>query len=163
MSLTEPAIQSNHEFAQTFTGGLHAAPARKIAVVTCMDCRIDPLRALGLELGDAHIIRNAGGLVTADVIRSLAVSQHKLNTSAILLIQHTSCGLASFDDDQFRSSLEDETGSVPPWPPQPFGEQDQNVRDGVVTLRSSPFITHREEIRGFIFDVDTGRIREVSR
>lgn len=160
--MIDPLIEANQESDAPSSNDLPAKPRRTVAVVTCMDCRIDPLHALGLDLGDAHIIRNAGGLITPDVIRSLAISQHKLDTSAIMLIQHTCCGLASFSDEQFRSNLEQDTGSTPPWPSQPFGEQEHNVRDGVAAMRTSPFIPYREEIRGFIFDVDTGRIHEVS-
>jgi carbonic anhydrase len=127
-----------------------------------MDCRIEPLQELGLHLGSAHVIRNAGGLITDDAIRSLAISQHKLNTDAIMIIQHTRCGLTSFDDDDFRAELESQTHSNPPWSPQPFGDQDRNVQDALTAARSSPFLPRREHVRGFIFDVDTGLLREIS-
>lgn len=126
-----------------------------------MDCRIDPLRALGVEVGDANVIRNAGGLVVAETIRSLAISQHKLGTTAIMIIQHSRCGLSSFSDDEFRAELTADTGETPPWAPQPFGEQHENVRVALNQIRTSPFLLHKDDVRGFIFDVDTGLLNEV--
>lgn len=155
-------LEANHDYAARFPGGLPVAPTRQVAALTCMDCRIDPLRALGLDLGEAHLLRNAGGLVTADAIRSLAISQHKLGTTSVMIIQHSKCGLGGFSDNEFCSSLQQDTGQSPPWSPQPFGDQDQNVRDGVRAVHSSPFLPHRDDIRGFIFDVDTGLLREVT-
>lgn len=162
MSVIDNLIEANRDYARTVSGGTPGTPTRQVAVLTCMDCRIDPLRALGLDLGQAHVLRNAGGLVTADAIRSLAISQHKLGTTAVMIIQHTQCGLGSFSDQEFCSALEHETGTAPPWSPQPFGDQDQNVRDAVRAARSSPFLPHRDNIRGFIFDVETGLLRAVS-
>lgn len=161
MSVVDDLIRANTQYAETFPTGLSAQPTHGLAVLTCMDCRLDPLRALGLDLGTAHILRNAGGVVTEDVLRSLAISQHKLNSRGIMLIQHTRCGLTSFSDTAFRTALEADTGSTPPWKPQPFGEQQQNVREDLDALRSSPFIPYCDQARGFIIDVDTGLLHEV--
>lgn len=161
MSVLEPLIKANKTYATSFPDGLPAEPDHRLAVVTCMDCRIEPLRALGLNLGAAHVIRNAGGVLTSDVVRSLAISQHKLGTTAVMILQHTRCGLSSFSDEDFRSALQHETGSTPLWSPQPFGEQPQNLREAVRASETSPFLPHRDEIRGFLFDVDTGLLHEV--
>lgn len=161
MSAIDPFLDANREYAKTFSGGLPGTPARKVAVVTCMDCRIDPLRALGVNLGDANVIRNAGGLVVEDTIRSLAISQRKLGTTAIMIIQHTRCGLSTFSDDEFRAELAAETGVTPPWGPRPFGQQEDNVRAALEAIRTSPFLPHTDDVRGFIFDVDTGLLSEV--
>lgn len=162
VSAIDPLLQANAEFAKTFPGGLSGEPARKVAVVTCMDCRIDPVRALGLTVGEANVIRNAGGLVVEDTIRSLAISQRKLGTTAIMIIQHTRCGLATFSDEEFRSELAAETGVTPPWGPRPFGALEDNVRAALERIRTSPFLPHIDDVRGFIFDVDTGLLSEVS-
>jgi len=161
VSAIDPLIDANVEFAKSFSGGLPGTPARKVAVVTCMDCRIDPVRALGVTVGDANVIRNAGGLVVEDTIRSLAISQRKLGTTAIMIIQHTRCGLSTFSDDEFRAELAAETGVTPPWGPRPFGPQEENVLAALERIRTSPFLPHIDDVRGFIFDVDTGLLSEV--
>lgn len=162
VSAIDPLVDANAEFAKTYSGGLPGTPARKVAVVTCMDCRIDPVRALGVTVGDANVIRNAGGLVVEDTIRSLAISQRKLGTTAIMIIQHTQCGLSTFSDEEFRAELEAETGATPPWEPRPFGAQEENVRTALERVRTSPFLPHTDDVRGFIFDVDTGLLSEVT-
>lgn len=162
VSAIDPLVDANLEFAKTFPGGLPGTPARKVAVVTCMDCRIDPVRALGVTVGDANVIRNAGGLVVEDTIRSLAISQHKLGTTAIMIIQHTKCGLSTFSDEEFRAELATGTGATPPWEPRPFGAPDENVRLALQRIRTSPFLPHTDDVRGFIFDVDTGLLSEVA-
>lgn len=162
VSAIDPLVTANQDFARTFAGGVPAVPGRRVAVVTCMDTRIDPLRALGLVPGDAHIIRNAGGLVTDDALRSLVVSQRKLDTTAVMVIQHTRCGLGSYDDADFRNELEAETGRDVPWGPTAFGDQLDNVREAVRLVRSSPFLPHTDDVRGFVYDVDSGLLTEVS-
>jgi carbonic anhydrase len=162
VSAIDPLVQANREFAQSFAGGLPGTPARKIAVVTCMDCRIDPVRALGVSVGDANVIRNAGGLIVEDTLRSLAISQRKLGTTAIMVIQHTRCGLSTYDDAEFRAELEAETGVAPPWGPSPFGAQEDNVRTAVEQLRTSALLPYTDDVRGFVFDVDTGLLTEVT-
>jgi carbonic anhydrase len=141
---------------------LDVAPARKLAVVTCMDSRLDVFGALGLQLGEAHVIRNGGGVVSDDVIRSLAISQRKLGTEEVILIQHTDCGMLKITDDGFRQELQDATGIAPPFAIESFRDLEANVRQSLERLRNSPFLAHRDHIRGFVYDVDTGALREVS-
>jgi carbonic anhydrase len=138
------------------------APARKLAVLACMDARLDPAKVLGLEEGDAHVIRNAGGVVTDDALRSLAISQNLLATEEIILIHHTDCGMLTFTDDEFAAKLEDETGQRPEWRAHAFADLEQNVRDSVERLKSSPFVPNTDKVRGFVYEVETGRLREVS-
>jgi carbonic anhydrase len=140
--------------------GLAAPPAMRIAIVACMDARVDPARALGIEIGDAHVIRNAGGVVTDDVIRSLAISQRQLGTDEIMLLHHTRCGLQTFSDEEFADALERETGERPSWGTRTFADLEEDVRDGIRRIRESPFIPRRHTVRGFVYDVETGRVRE---
>ena len=137
-----------------------AAPARKTAVVTCMDARIDPLAALGLQLGDAHVLRNAGGIVTDDVVRSLIISQRLLGTEEIVVMQHTDCGMLTFRDEELKTAIERETGRRPPYDMGAFADLESSVRNSMEKLRSSPFLRNKR-IRGCIVDVHTGRVREV--
>lgn len=154
-------LKHNADWAETFDqAGLPTAPARKLAVVVCMDSRIDVFAALGLELGEAHVIRNAGGIATDDVIRSVAISQRFLGTERVALIQHTRCGMATFTDEQLADELEAETGVRPDWTGA-FTDIDDSVRRSVQRLRESPFLPHRDSVRGFVYDVETGRLREV--
>jgi carbonic anhydrase len=151
---------------QTFAGSLpvehvNVRPARRLAIVTCMDSRLDVFAALGLRLGDAHVLRNAGGVVTDDMIRSLAISQRKLGTSEVMLIQHTDCGMLSITDDGFRAELQQATGVAPAFAIESFTDLDANVAQSVRRLRRSPFLEHRVVIRGFVYDVDTHLLREV--
>jgi len=136
-------------------------PSRQLAIVTCMDCRIDLAAALGLKLGEAHVIRNAGGAVTDDVIRSLAISQRKLGTREVFLIHHTKCGMQTITEDGFRAELHDDTGMSPPWAVESFEDADEDVRQSIRRVQSSPFLPHRDAVRGFVYDVDTAELREV--
>jgi carbonic anhydrase len=140
---------------------LPAEPARGIAIVTCMDCRLDVLGALGLELGDAHVLRNAGGIVTDDMIRSLAISQRRLGTSEVALIHHTKCGMEGLDEEAFRRELREASDSEPPFALGSFADAEADVRESVRRVQGSPFLPHRDRVRGFIYDVDSGRVREV--
>jgi carbonic anhydrase len=163
MTETDRLLRNNESYAASFDNGhLPQPPRRKVAVLACMDARLDPARALGLEEGDAHVIRNAGGVVSEDAIRSLAISQHLLGTEEIVLIHHTDCGMLTFDDDEFADRLESETGSRPEWRAHGFDDLEQDVRDGIERIRRSPFIPHTNSVRGFVYEVETGRLREVS-
>jgi len=138
-----------------------ARPAQALAVVTCMDCRVDPLPVLGLQPGDAHVLRNAGGVVTDDVIRSLAISQRKLGTRAVRLIHHTDCGMLTLTDDSFRDELQRETGMAPPFAIESFADLQDDVRQSILRVRASPFLLHRDDVLGFVYDVEDGQLREV--
>lgn len=156
-------LANNHEFAaQHGYEQRDLQPTRRLAVVACMDSRLDVFAALGLTQGEAHVLRNAGGVITDDVIRSLAISQRKLGTEEILLIQHTDCGLNRLTDDGFRKELQDSTGMAPPFAIESFTEVDANVRQSIQRLKTSPYLLYRNRIRGFVYDVDTGLLREVS-
>jgi carbonic anhydrase len=163
MSTTDELLQNNARFAEDFDkGDLPLPPARKLAVVACMDARLNPYPILGLELGDAHVIRNAGGVITDDEIRSLAISQHLLGTEEIMLIHHTDCGMLTFSDQEFADRLEAETGQRPAWRAESFGDLETDVRDSIQRIKDSPFVPRKDSIRGFIYEVETGRLREVS-
>ncbi len=163
MSVTDELLSNAEAYAERFDkGDLPLPPGKPIAIVACMDARLVPSRILGLEEGDAHVIRNAGGLVTDDEIRSLAISQRLLGTREIVLIHHTDCGMLTFTDEDFRATLEDETGSAPEWVPGSFTDLDADVRESMRRVRESPFIPHRDAVRGFVYDVKTGRLREVT-
>ncbi|MBN9793888.1 carbonic anhydrase [Pseudonocardia sp. TMWB2A] len=161
MSVTDELLENNARYAENFSGPLPLPPARKIAVVACMDARLDVYRVLGLNEGDAHVIRNAGGVVTDDEIRSLAISQRLLGTEEIILIHHTDCGMLTFTDDAFRASIRDETGIKPPWAAEAFDDLDADVRQSLARIRANPFVPHTDAVRGFVFDVATGRLTEV--
>jgi carbonic anhydrase len=163
VSVIDDLVANNEAYAVSFRQErLPVAPAKKIAVLACMDSRLDVFGALGLGNGEAHVIRNAGGVVTEDAIRSLAISQRKMGTEAIVLIHHTECGMHGLDDDEFKRSIEGETGVRPQWPDDSFADVDEDVRRSIARVRSSPFIPRTDEVRGFVFDVQTGRLREVS-
>ena len=140
---------------------LPRAPALRLAVVACMDSRIDLFALFGLRDGEAHLLRNAGGVVTDDVIRSLAVSQRLFGTEEVVLVHHTDCGLQSVGDDEFRRRIQDETGIRPPWALDAFADVDEDARQSIARVRASPFVPRRERVRGFVYDVDSGRLREV--
>ncbi len=162
MGVTDELLRNNERYAAgRGEGELPRPPAKKLAVVACMDARIDVHRILGLEEGDAHVIRNAGGVVTDDTIRSLAISQRVLETEEIVVVHHTDCGMLGFDDEGFRRSLEEETGMAPEWAAEGFGDLDEGVRQAVARVQGSPFIAHRDRVRGFVYEVGTGRLREV--
>jgi carbonic anhydrase len=162
VSATEELLRNNERYSGAFDkGDLALPPARKVAVLACMDARLDPARALGLQEGDAHVIRNAGGVVTDDEIRSLAISQHLLGTEEIIVIHHTDCGMLTFTDDEFAQRLEDAAGERPQWSAHAFGDLEQSVRDSVQRIKDSPFIPRKQSVRGFVYEVESGRLREV--
>jgi carbonic anhydrase len=161
-AVTDELLKNAERYAAQFDrGGLGAPPSKRVAVVACMDARLDPYALLGLTEGDAHVIRNAGGVITDDQIRSLAISQHLLGTREIVLLHHTDCGMLTFTDEQFSDRLEAETGNRPEWSARAFADLDEDVRDSVRRIRESPFIPHTGGIRGFVYDVDEGTLREV--
>ena len=162
MSVTDEYLANNAAYAESFTGPLPLPPSKGVAVVACMDARLDVAAVLGIAEGEAHVIRNAGGVVTADEIRSLAISQRLLGTREIILIHHTDCGMLTFTDDEFRESIADETGLKPEWAAEAFDDLAENVRRSIKRITSSPFIPHTDQVRGFIFDVATGRLEEVT-
>ncbi len=161
MSVTDELLENNARYAEGFGGGLPLPPARSLAVVACMDARLHVSSVLGLAEGDAHIIRNAGGVVTDDVIRSLAISQRLLGTREIVLIHHTDCGMLTFRDDAFKDDIEQETGLRPHWAAESFGDVETDVRQSIRRIRSSPYVPVKDSVRGFVFDVTTGRLGEV--
>ena len=162
MSSTDDVLGNAERYASSFDkGDLPLPPARKLAVVACMDARLIPTKVLGLEEGDAHVIRNAGGVVTDDAIRSLSISQRLLGTEEIVLIHHTDCGMLTFTDDEFRRSVQDDTGVKPSWAAETFPDLDEDVRQSIARIEASPFIP-RKNVRGFVYDVATGGLREVS-
>jgi carbonic anhydrase len=159
---TDELLQNARRYNQSFTPpSLSGKPALRVAVVACMDARLDPRGLLGLRDGDAHVIRNAGGVVTPDVIRSLTISQRLLGSREIVLIHHTRCGMLAITDDEFREQLRAETGVRPDWEPGGFGSLEQSVLDSAARIAASPFISHKGSIRGFVFEVGTGRLREI--
>jgi carbonic anhydrase len=163
VSTTDELLKNNEAYAASFDkGDLPLPPGRKIAVLACMDARLDPARVLGLEEGDAHVIRNAGGVVSEDAIRSLAISQHLLGTEEIVILHHTDCGMLTFSDNEFADRLESETGSRPGWNPQAFEDLAIDVRDSIERIKNSPFVPRSDSVRGFVYEVETGRLREVS-
>jgi carbonic anhydrase len=162
MSATDELVANNRRYAETFGGPLPLPPARGAAVVACMDARLNVYAILGLAEGEAHVIRNAGGAVTDDVIRSLAISQRLLGTREIVLIHHTECGMLTFTDDEFKAAIQEDTGIRPPWAAEAFGDPDTDVRQSIARIKASPFVPHRDAVRGFVFDVATGRLIEVS-
>jgi carbonic anhydrase len=156
-------VQSAAGHQAAFTPAPHTpVPARHVAVVACMDARLQLFPMLGLKPGDAHLIRNAGGVATDDVIRSLAISQRKLGTREIVLVHHTDCGMLTFTEDEFRENLMEETGMRPPWATEAFPDLDADVRNSMQRIRTNPFIPHRDKVRGFVYDVNTGELREVA-
>ena len=160
MSFTDDLLQNASAYAESFEAGPPAHGA-KVAVVACMDARLDPWRVLGLRNGDAHVIRNAGGIVTDDAIRSVAISQRLLGSTEVILIHHTKCGMQTFTDDEFRTQLVEETGAEPEWSAGAFTDLDDDVRESIARIKASPFIPRKESVRGFVYDLDTGRLREV--
>ena len=162
MSVTDDLIANIARYAESFSGPLPLPPSKQIAVLACMDARLDVYRALGLAEGDAHVIRNAGGVVTADEIRSLAISQRLLGTTEIVLVHHTDCGMLTFADEDFRSGIEAEVGQRPEWHSEAFGDLEDAVRASRRRILDSPYIPVKESVRGFVFDVATGRLTEVS-
>jgi carbonic anhydrase len=161
MSVTDELVRNNVRYAESFTGPLPLPPAKGVAVIACMDARLNVYAILGLNEGEAHVIRNAGGVVTDDEIRSLAISQRLLGTSEIILIHHTDCGMLTFTDDAFKRSIQDETGIKPAWSAEAFADLDEDVRQSIARIKASPFVPRKDAIRGFVFDVATGKLNEV--
>ncbi|HYZ09180.1 MAG TPA: carbonic anhydrase [Pseudonocardiaceae bacterium] len=161
MSVTDDLLANNARYAESFSGPRPLPPAKGVAVVACMDARLDVYRILGLEEGEAHVIRNAGGVITDDEIRSLAISQRLLGTSEIILIHHTDCGMLTFTDDEFKKSIQDDVGVKPPWAAEAFGDLDEDVRQSIARIKGSPFVPNKDSVRGFVFDVETGKLNEV--
>jgi carbonic anhydrase len=163
MSVIDELLENASAYAESFDkGDLPLPPARRIAIVACMDARLDPQALLGLEEGDAHVIRNAGGVITDDEIRSLAISQRLLGTEEIMLIHHTDCGMLTFKDDELRRQIQDETGVKPEWAAEAFEDLEEDVRQSIARIEASPFIPRKDKIRGFVYEVETGRVREVA-
>jgi carbonic anhydrase len=159
--MIDELLTRNKEYAEGFPGPAPVAPALHMAIVACMDSRLDVHAALGLKLGDAHVMRNGGGVVTDDMIRSLVISQRLLGTRQIVLIHHTDCGMLKFTEDEMKDAIEADTGLRPPWATEAFTDLDRSVRNSIARLRTSPFVPHTDQIRGFVFDVKTGLLREV--
>ncbi len=163
MTATDELLKANEAYVASFDKReLPLPPGKRVAIVACMDARLNVYGALGLTEGDAHVIRNAGGVVTADEIRSLAISQRLLGTEEIILIHHTDCGMLTFSDDEFRNAIQQETGIKPEWAAEAFSDLEGDVRQSMARIKASPFIPRKDSVRGFIYDVETGRLREVS-
>jgi carbonic anhydrase len=161
MSVTDQLLENNARYAARFSGPLPLPPAKHVAVLACMDARLDVHDLLGLDEGDAHVIRNAGGVATDDAIRSLAISQRLLGTEEIVLIHHTDCGMLTFTDDDFKATIQQDTGIKPAWAAESFSDLDEDVRQSIARIKASPFIPHTEQVRGFVFDVANGSLTEV--
>ena len=163
MTATDEFLAANEDYVRSFDkGNKPMPPAKRVAVVACMDARIETGRLLGLEEGDAHVIRNAGGVVTDDVIRSLAISQRLLGTKEIVLVHHTDCGMQTFKDDAVKDAIEEETGLRPPFALEAFADPESDIRQSLRRIKASPFIPEKNHIRGFVYDVETGRLNEVA-
>ncbi len=162
MTVTDGYLANNADYAKSFEGPLPLPPSKHVAVLACMDARIDVFRVLGINEGESHVIRNAGGVATDDAIRSLAISQRLLGTTEIILIHHTDCGMLTFTDDEFKRAIQDETGVKPPWSAEAFPDVAEDVRQSLRRIENSPFVTKHTSARGFIFDVATGKLDEVT-
>jgi carbonic anhydrase len=163
MSVIDELVRNADSYGESFSSGdLPMPPAKRVAVVACMDARLNPYGLLGLQEGDAHVIRNAGGVITDDEIRSLAISQRLLGTEEIMLIHHTDCGMLTFKDDDFRRQVQDDTGVKPEWAAEAFDDLDDDVRQSIARIEASPFIPKKDQVRGFVYEVESGRLREVT-
>jgi carbonic anhydrase len=163
MSTTDELLRNNERYAESFEkGDLPVPPAKQIAIVTCMDARLSPYVMLGLSEGDAHVIRNAGGVITDDEIRSLMISQRLLGTREVMLIHHTNCGMLTFSEEEVKGQIQEEVGIKPPFALESFTDLEENVRQSIRRIEASPFIPHKDSVRGFIYEVETGRLREVT-
>ncbi|KQR98045.1 carbonate dehydratase [Williamsia sp. Leaf354] len=163
MTVTDDLLSNNADYAADFSGPLPLPPSKHVAVVACMDARLNVYGILGLNEGEAHVIRNAGGVVTDDEIRSLAISQRLLGTTEIILIHHTDCGMLTFTDDEFKRGIQDEIGQKPNWSAEAFPDLDEDVKQSLTRIENSPFVTKTTSLRGFVFDVATGKLNEVVR
>ena len=163
MTVTDELLRNNAEFASTFSkGDLPMPPGKHLAVVACMDARLNVYALLGLEEGQAHVIRNAGGVVTEDVIRSLAISQRLLGTNEVILVHHTDCGMLTFTDDQVKADIEADTGLRPHFALEAFSDLERDIRQSIARIKASPFVPNKDSVRGFVFDVTTGKLQEVT-
>ena len=163
MCFTDDLLRNNEAYADGFDkADLPLPPAKKLAVVACMDARLNPYAILGLKEGDAHVIRNAGGVVTDDEIRSLAISQRLLGTEEVILIHHTDCGMLTFTDDEFKASIQKDTGIKPEWAAEAFPDLEEDVLQSIARVKASPFVPRKDSVRGFVYEVETGRLREVT-
>jgi carbonic anhydrase len=163
MSTTDELLRNNERYANSFDkGDLPMPPAKQIAIVTCMDARLSPYVMLGLSEGDAHVIRNAGGVITDDEIRSLMISQRLLGTREVMLIHHTDCGMLTFSDEELREQIQQEVGIKPHFPLETFADLEEDVRQSIKRIEASPFIPHKDSVRGFIYEVENGHLREVT-
>jgi carbonic anhydrase len=163
MTVTDDLLQNNEAYAESFDkGDLPLPPAKGVAVVACMDARLNVYGMLGLQEGDAHVIRNAGGVITDDEIRSLAISQRLLGTREIVLIHHTDCGMLTFSDDEVKQQIQEDVGIKPHFPMESFTDLEEDVRQSIARIQASPFIPNKDSVRGFVYEVETGRLREVA-
>jgi carbonic anhydrase len=162
VSVTDELLENNARYVESFSGPLPLPPSKQVAVVACMDARINVYGVLGLKEGEAHVIRNAGGVITEDEIRSLTISQRLLGTREIILIHHTDCGMVTFTDDDFKRSIQEDVGIKPTWAAEAFTDTDEDVRQSIARIKASPFVPHKDSIRGFVFDVATGKLLEVT-
>jgi carbonic anhydrase len=163
VSVIDDLVRNADSYGESFSSGdLPMPPAKQVAVVACMDARLNPYGLLGLREGEAHVIRNAGGVITDDAIRSLAISQRLLGTEEIMLIHHTDCGMLTFKDDDFRRQVQDDTGVKPQWAAETFDDLDGDVRQSIARIEASPFIPKKDQVRGFVYEVESGRLREVA-
>ena len=162
MTVTDDYLANNADYAKSFEGPLPLPPSKHVAVLACMDARLDVHSLLGIKEGEAHVIRNAGGVVTDDAIRSLAISQRLLGTTEIILIHHTDCGMLTFSDDDFKRGIQDEIGVKPPWAAEAFADLEEDVRQSLRRIENSPFVTKHVSVRGFVFDVASGKLDEVT-
>jgi len=161
MTATDDLLANNAEYGASFSGPLPMPPGKGVAVLACMDARLDVYRLLGLQEGEAHVIRNAGGVVTDDAIRSLTISQRLLGTTEVVLIHHTDCGMLTFTDDTFKADIQSDTGIKPHWSAEAFSDLEQDVRQSIARIKTSPFVPNKDSVRGFVFDVGTGKLTEV--
>ncbi len=163
MTVTDELLQNNTNYAESFDkGDLPVPPAKNVAVVACMDARLNVYGMLGLTEGDAHVIRNAGGVVTDDVIRSLTISQRLLGTREIILIHHTDCGMLTFSDDEVKQQIQEDVGIKPEFALEAFSDLEEDVRQSIRRIQHSPFIPHKDSVRGFVYEIESGRLREVA-
>jgi carbonic anhydrase len=162
LSVTDELLDNNARYAEAFSGQLPMPPGKQVAVVACMDARLNVYGMLGLSEGEVHVIRNAGGVVTEDAIRSLAISQRLLGTQEIILVHHTDCGMLTFNDDEFKRSIQEETGIKPGWAAEAFDDLETDVRQSIARIKASPVLPRTDQVRGFVFDVATGKLNEVS-
>ena len=163
MTVIDELVRNADSYSDSFESGeLPLPPAKRVAVVACMDARLNPYGLLGLQEGDAHVIRNAGGVITDDEIRSLSISQRLLGTEEVILIHHTDCGMLTFSDDDFRRQIQQETGIKPEWAAEAFDDLEEDVRQSIARIKASPFVPRKDHVRGFVYDVKTGSLTEVS-